>query len=167
MFGSHRYHRLSFVPAFAALVLAGCAASPPRPSEVGVSEIYAGSQDALAARLSDVLERQDIRTTAFDPERGVLRAERQNLGETTWAMCEHLHVHPREGERRREPEPLRRRLELTAELEDVDGGTQVTLRPAFIQVGLNSFTNLEVTQRCRSTGMLEREILAGLRSGAA
>lgn len=167
MFRSYRDRRLLLVPALAALALAGCAASPPRPSEVGVSEVYAVSRDELAVRLSSVLERHDIQRTAFDPERGVVRGERENLGETPWATCEHLHVHARDGERRRDAEPLRRRLELTARLEDVDGGTQVTLRPAFIQVSLNSFTNLEVTQRCRSTGTLEREILAGLRNGAA
>lgn len=163
----HRHHLLSLIPALAAFALTGCTAAPPRPAEVAVSEVYAGSRDELAARLRGVLARHDIQSTGFDPERGVLRAERRDLGETPWAACDHLYVYDREGERRRDARPLRRRLELTAGLEDVDGGTQVTLRPEFIQTSLNSFTNLEVTQRCRSTGALEREILAGLRAGAA
>lgn len=163
---AHRRHR-PFALALAALVLAGCAGPPPRPAEIGVSGVYPGGPDELAARLVVVLARYQILAAPFDPTRGVLRAERQDLGETPWQICEERRVRDPDGERLRDAVPLRRNLELAAALEDVGGSTRVTLRPEFIQVSLNTFTNLEVTHRCRSTGELEREILAGLRDGAA
>jgi hypothetical protein len=149
--------------ALLALVLAGCATQPqPRPREVGVSRVYAVSQDALMARLPEVLASYQIEPGTYDPASGRLRAGRRDLGQTGWAMCQPLRVRDPDGERLREAEPLRLDLDLDVQVEGVDGGTRVTLRPVFVETSLDSFTNLEVTHRCRSTGTLERDLLGAL-----
>jgi hypothetical protein len=145
------------------LALAGCATEPrPRSPEPGVSRVYAVSKDAAIARLREVLASYEIEAGTYDPAAGRLRAERRDLGQTGWAMCQPLRVRDPDGVRLREAEPLRLDLDLSAQVEGVDGGTRVTLRPVFVETNLDSFTNLEVTHRCRSTGALERELLGAL-----
>jgi hypothetical protein len=145
------------------VALAGCATERrPRPPEPGVSRVYAVSKDAAIARLREVLAGYRIEPGTYDPAAGRLRAERRDLGQTGWAMCQPLRVRDPDGVRLREAEPLRLDLDLSAQVEGVDGGTRVTLRPVFVETNLDSFTNLEVTHRCRSTGALERELLGAL-----
>jgi hypothetical protein len=150
------------------LALAGCATERrPGPPEPGVSRVYAVSQDALIDRLRGALARYQIEPGTYDPATGRLRAERRDLGRTGWAMCQPLRVRDPDGERLREAEPLRLDLDLSVQVEGVDGGTRVTLRPVFVETNLDSFTNLEVTHRCRSTGALERDLLGALGSERA
>jgi hypothetical protein len=145
------------------VALAGCATQPqPRLPEPGVSRVYAVSKDAAIARLREVLASYEIEAGTYDAATGRLRAERRDLGQTGWAMCQPLRVRDPDGVRLREAEPLRLDLDLSVQVEGVDGGTRVTLRPAFVETNLDSFTNLEVTHRCRSTGALERELLGTL-----
>jgi hypothetical protein len=145
------------------LALSGCATEPqPRPREVGVSRVYAMSQDALIARLREVLAGYQIEPGSYDPATGTLRAARRDLGQTGWAICQPLRVRDPDGERLRKAEPLRLDLDLGVQIEGVDGSSRVTLRPVFVETNLNSFTNLEVTHSCRSTGTLERDLLGAL-----
>jgi hypothetical protein len=149
--------------ALLALALSGCATERrPRPPEPGISRVYAMSQDALIARLREVLAGYQIEPGTYDPATGRLRAGRRDLGQTGWAMCQPLRVRDPDGVRLREAEPLRLDVDLGVQVEGVDGGTRVTLRPVFIETNLDSFTNLEVTHRCRSTGTLERDLLGAL-----
>jgi hypothetical protein len=146
-----------------ALTLAGCATQPqPRPQEVGVSRVYAMSEDALVVRLREVLASYQIEPGAYDPVTGTLRAGRHDLGQTTWAICQPLRVRDPDGERLREAEPLRLDVDIAIQLEQASNGTQVTLQPDFVETNLDSFTNREVTHRCRSTGAIERDILGAL-----
>jgi hypothetical protein len=149
--------------ALLAVALVGCTTQPqPRPQEVGVSRVYAMNEEALIVRLREVLASYQIEPGVYDPATGTLRAGRRDLGQTSWAICQPLRVRDPDGERLREAEPLRLDVELAVRLEDVDSGTQVTLQPDFIETNLDSFTNLEVTHRCRSTGAIERDILGAL-----
>jgi hypothetical protein len=55
-------------------------------------------------------------------------------------------------------------VELTATVGEATAGASLTLDSVFVERQLNSFINMPFNQRCRSTGVLERQLLEAVAS---
>ncbi len=154
------------------LLLAACA-GPPAPSspeaEIEPSRVYEGtSRDAAFERTLAALRDAGLRVAGADESQGVISAGLSELGDRGWAVCPERYVSPRDDtRRRRRAESLGRDLELTASVREAPNGVAVSLDATVVERLRNSFTNLTFTQRCRSTGALEGEILQEVERGVS
>ena len=117
-----------------------------RGSQVNETTTAAGHAGA------PLLEVRNLRT-CFDVE-----------GETAWAQCTDELAYDPDGDRRRQAPARELDLDLALGVSREQNGSAVTLRPRFERTYLNSFTNLEFTRPCRSTGELERTIFERLQA---
>jgi hypothetical protein len=155
--------RLLIAIVAAGLWLGGCA-TPPPPPEVDLTQVVADSPDAVLPRAETVLVALGLSVVEVDPAAGRLQAQQQDLGETAWAQCPDPVVYDSDGERSRRGSARALDLDLVLRATRQQDGSAVALRPHFERTYLNSFTNLEFTRRCRSTGALERAIFERLQA---
>lgn len=153
--------RLLMGVAVAAVWLGACASPPPAP-QVDLTQIVAGPPDAVLERSQVALSGLGLVIIDVDPDAGQVRAQKQNVEETEWAQCANAVAFDPDGDRRRRADERELDLDLLLSATHQGDGTAVALRPRFERTYLNSFTNLEFTRRCRSTGAVEREIFERL-----
>ena len=140
---------------------------PPQPS--GVPRPVTAT---VAAPVADVRERvaRAMREAGLQPETtpAGLRAEVRGAARPEWAACRRLLVtdYSTEYVRSDWAEPEARDLEVTvAERLGGGGGSEVTVAAVTVATYRDVYRNLPVRAPCASTGVLERQLLAG--AGAA
>jgi hypothetical protein len=147
----------------AVLTLGGCQ-TPPPTFEVPRGQSYPEDRAAVWQRTLDRLADQGIEVRREDLAAGRIEAGLEGFTDRGWAWCERARVVERFGDARRldRARPVDRSLALTIDLEERPGGTEVTLETRFTETQIDPFRNLPLTQRCRSTGELERSLLAAI-----
>ena len=146
-------------------LLAACATSPPSAPaatyQVESSRVYEGAnREAVFERTLAAIEAAGLRVAEADRTRGVIAAELAGFQDRGWAECPRRFVYPRDDtDRARLATPLERSLQLTASVSGAPAGAAVNLDTTVVERQRNSFTNLTFSERCRSTGALERQIL--------
>jgi hypothetical protein len=171
-------HRLSL---FALLLLVACAAEP-RPdtgrsaSPVASQAQIAGAAEALLAeppvavieRAAAVLRQRGFETTGvYSPSRSV-EARSAGTSDPAWATCPAITVRDpfAEAFRSRSAEATDARSTVTVlAVGAPDNSTRLVVRARHIGTYLNSYTNNPQEAACRSTGVLEQEILEAISGG--
>jgi len=146
------------------LLLGACAALGPPEIEtsrvyenVGASELYEQTLQALRA--------SELEVTETDRASGTITAAAR-VEERNWAVCpppQRLVQDRDDRTRRVAAREDHRRVELTASVQGGQQGARLTLAPAFSAEPVSA---LATTPRCRTTGALEREILAAIAAQA-
>lgn len=145
-----------------AALLGGCQTAPPT-FEVPRGQSYAEDKEAVWQRARAVLAAQGLEVRREDFAAGRIEARREGFSDRGWARCERARVVDRGDSRGIDwARPRDRDLALIVDLEERGGETEVTLEASFTETQIDPFRNLPLTQRCRSTGELERSLLAGL-----
>jgi hypothetical protein len=101
------------------------------------------------------------------PDTGVIEASRDNFQDAGWAYCEPARFTDNASDTRRQRRArvfLDRSLELRIAVRETGGGVQVAPDAQFTERQINSFRNLPFDVPCRSTGMLEKELLDAIRA---
>jgi hypothetical protein len=147
----------------AALVVGGCQTAPPA-FEVPRGQSYSQDKAAVWQRTLAFLGGQGIEVRREDLAAGRIEAELDGFTERGWAWCEPARVVDRSSDSRGidRARPVDRDLALIVDLEERGGATEVTLEASFTETQIDPFRNLPLTQRCRSTGELERSLLAAI-----
>jgi hypothetical protein len=155
--------RLTPLLLLAVLALGGCQTPAPTVA-VPQSQTYPEDRAAVWQRTLARLADQGIEVRREDLAAGRIEAGLDGFTERGWAWCEPARVVERFGDARRidRARPVDRSLALTLDLQERPGGTEVTLETRFTETQIDPFRNLPLTQRCRSTGELERSLLAAI-----
>jgi hypothetical protein len=145
------------------LLVAACQ-TPPPAYEVERARSYAKAKQAVWDDLLGFLERSRIAVTSADFGRGAIVAERRDFEDQGFADCGRAWVvdNTSNSRRRTRARPVDRDLVLRVAVAETAGATEVTLAADVTEQQINPYTNLPITQRCRSTGVLERALLDAL-----
>jgi hypothetical protein len=142
-------------------VLWACAPREPTVYHVERGRTYAEDQAVVWERVQRFLRESDIAVVSADPASGVIVAERREYQDAGWADCERARVIDRTSNNARptRARPISRDLALEVTVRASAGGTEVQPLARFTEQQLNPYRNWPLTQRCRSTGMLESALL--------
>jgi hypothetical protein len=142
----------------AVVTLLGACAAFGSP-DIKTSQTYADlSPDALYQRTLAALRDSGLEVTSADSTRGAITAT-DRFEQRGWAECRQPRHIVRDTEARAHivaaPES-HRELELQASIEDTAEGARLTLAPRLWAMPVDP---LATTEKCRTTGVLERQIL--------
>ena len=158
-------HRSAVAP-LGALALAACAGVAEPASDRETGRVYEGvGTDALYERTLAAIRAIGLEVVGTDPGRGVVTAEWRGPDDRGWARCDEPLVvaeGDERGNRLAEVDPPGLRLELTAAVREAPDGARLTLDPTFEQILGGAGVNRASAGECRSTGELERRILAAV-----
>jgi hypothetical protein len=146
------------------LLLGACAALGP--PEIETSRVYENvGEGELYQQTLQALRASELEVTETDRASGTITAAGR-FDERNWAEClppQRL-VEDRDDRQQLVAAPEdHRRVELTASVQGGQQGARLTLAPAFSAEPVSA---LATTPRCRTTGALEREILAAIAAQA-
>jgi hypothetical protein len=167
-----------------ALLLAACA-TEPRPRQAppstapggepsvrsvmrgGISEALPLPPEEALARAQRALTARGLTVVNPGAAGRALDARGQGLVSTGWADCPRLMTRDPSAEafRGRRVEPTELRLSVTTSAAASADGSNVTISVTPIGIYLNSYTYTPEQGPCRSTGVLERELLDAIRQG--
>jgi hypothetical protein len=147
-------------------LVALCVACQPQPKvyDVERARTYAADKAVLWDRVVVFLRANDITVVSADPATGVIRAERTAYQDAGWADCRRAWVSDRSSDsaRPRRARPISRDLALEVAVRESAGGIEVQPLARFTEQQHDPWRNLPFTQRCPSTGVLERALLDSL-----
>ena len=147
-------------------LVALCVACQPQPN---VYDIERGRTDAADKTVvwngvRRFLQANHITVVSADPATGIIRAERTAYQDAGWADCRRAWVSDRSSDsaRPRRARPISRDLALEVAVRESAGGIEVQPLARFTEQQHDPWRNLPFTQRCPSTGVLERALLDSL-----
>jgi hypothetical protein len=143
-----------------------CAPRQPKVYDVERGRTYAEDRAVVWERVQRFLQANGITVTSANPATGVIEAERRHYQDAVWADCERAWVSDpsMNSPSPSRASPISRDLALEVTVREGAAGTEVQPLARFTEQQLN-YSNLPLTQPCRSTGVLEGALLNAL--GAA
>ena len=152
-------------PIFAALLalaLLGCQQQEV-VYDVPTGQAYRKAKTDVWDAISNFLRANQITVKSADPDAGVITATRSDFQDMGWAECKRARVVERsDSERVGRGRPISRDLGMRIEIQTAADQTLVGLVAEFTEEQINPFRNLPFNVPCRSTGALERALLAAI-----
>lgn len=137
------------------VALEGCAKAPPPPRFLTeASRSYDQDRATTRSRILAYLESRRM-TVREDPDGGPIEAELEYTGPDDWATCGTAEGPPRIDR----PRALSRRVSLAITIRGDDARSEVDLVAEFTERQVERLTNIQSDRPCRSTGVIEAEVL--------
>lgn len=144
-----------FQVALVAIALASCATAPPPPRYLSESSrSYDQGRTPTLDRILADLQTRGMTVREGSPA-GVIEADLDYGGPDDWATCGTLEGPPQINQ----PRALSRHVSLTITVRGDDARSEVDLLAEFTERQVNRVTNVQSDRPCRSTGVLEAEVL--------